>query len=469
TTLNEKSGNVQEGTDKLATGSKDLNKGMTKANRGVQSLVEGNKKLSTGNEQLSAGLEKLAEGATQLQVGTTQTLGGLKQLQKGIDTSATGTKKIQAGMAGLAEGLKTYAQAHPELAKDPYYQKILVTSEQLTGGAGQLAQGQAELSAGANQLVAGQTKFSDGMTTLNQNLAKASDSSKKLSQGQILSLNGSQKLQQGLQSLQVGSSKLGRGATDLQVGFIHYSKGVKEANDGGNELTKKLQKASNDAPNLNDGQLSNAFSKPIGLKQEKLGHINKYGTGFAPYFLALGLFVGALLMSIVIDFYTPSGEPKNGVAWFIGKFVIVASVGLIQALIVDAVLLKGLGLTVQSVPSFIGLSILISFTFISIVQFLVTSMGNPGRFIAVIFLILQLASSSGSYPVILSPHFFQAISQYLPMTFAIDALRYWIAGGNHTFMVEDIIKIGIYMIGFMLLTMLYLTLRFQLKMKKEAV
>ena len=148
------------------------------------------------------------------------------------------------------------------------------------------------------------------------------------------------------------------------------------------------------------------FASPVKVKTEKMAEVPNYGTGFTPYFLSLGLFVGALLLSIVYPLRDTVGVPKSGFSWFISKFGVLLSVGIIQAVVADVILLFGLGVEVQSIPYFILFSIVTSLAFIALIQCLVTAFGDAGRFIAIITLIIQLTTSAGTFPLELIPKFY---------------------------------------------------------------
>src|SRR5699024_4336839 len=127
---------------------------------------------------------------------------------------------------------------------------------------------------------------------------------------------------------------------------------------------------------------------PVKVENEKINEVPNYGTGFSPYFLSLGLFVGALLLSIVYPLREPAATPTNGTNWFFRKFTVLFIIGVLQAFIASGILLIGLGLEVQSVPLFILFAVITSLVFITLIQFLVTCFDDPGRFVAILILIL---------------------------------------------------------------------------------
>nr|WP_262372712.1 YhgE/Pip family protein [Sutcliffiella horikoshii] len=180
------------------------------------------------------------------------------------------------------------------------------------------------------------------------------------------------------------------------------------------------------------------ISEPVKVKSEVENGVPNYGTGFAPYFLSLGLFVGALLLSIVFPMREPAGIPQTGTAWFTGKVAVLAVVGILQALLADAVLILGLGVEVKSMWLFILFSIVTSFTFIALVQFLVTTLGDPGRFVAILILILQLTTSAGTFPLELIPNALQPFNLLLPMTYSVSGFKAVISSGDLGYMWQNV-------------------------------
>ncbi|MGF0352520.1 YhgE/Pip family protein, partial [Bacillus licheniformis] len=92
-------------------------------------------------------------------------------------------------------------------------------------------------------------------------------------------------------------------------------------------------------------------------------------------------------------------------------------------------------------------------TCLAIIQFLAATMGNPGRFIAVILLVLQLGGSGGPFPLALVPKFFQVIHSALPMTYSIAGYRAVISSGDYASMWEQAAVLGGVAIVMMALTL----------------
>lgn len=166
-------------------------------------------------------------------------------------------------------------------------------------------------------------------------------------------------------------------------------------------------------------------------------------------------------MSIVYPLKDTVMTPRSGTGWFLGKLSVLAAVGVVQAMLADAVLLFGLGIEVESVPLFMVFSILTSLTFIALVQFLVTLLGDPGRFVAIIILILQLTTSAGTFPLELIPEALQVFNAFLPMTYSVAGFKAVISSGDFGFMWENAAVLAGYMGLLMAGTWMYFVARFR--------
>jgi putative membrane protein len=304
-------------------------------------------------------------------------------------------------------------------------------------------------------LAGGQQQLTAGISTLNDKLGLAVNGFNQLTSGSSSLSAGLDQLASGSEQFQSGTSQLASGSSDLASGADQLSSGSKELKD-------KLQNGAKDASDVKaNNSVYNMFAKPVNLKTTRLNHVPDYGTGFAPYFLSLSLFVGALVLSVIFPMFDPAEEPKSGLSWFTGKLGVILAVGLAQALLADTVLLKVLGLEVKSVPYFILFSIFTSWTFFAIIQFLVTVLDNPGRFLAIIILVLQLTSSAGTYPIELSPGFLQAIAHFMPMSYSVAGMRAIISTGDFGSMWRNIGFESLFFIGFLAMTLSFFVTKFK--------
>ncbi|WP_242223512.1 YhgE/Pip domain-containing protein [Bacillus cereus group sp. BfR-BA-01380] len=435
-------------SQKVAAGTSDVAQGVQglAGEKGAEKIEAGATKLASGAGDLNKGINQLSEksiaGLNKLANGSGQVTGGLGQLVDSKGEFQTGLNKLANGSGQITGGLNTLADSAGPLASG--VNALYAGSQQITGGLGQFVDPKGELQTnlgkllnGSQQITGGLGQFVDPKGELQTNLGKL--------------LNGSQQITGGLGQFVDPKGDFQSGLTRLQDGSGQVTNGLGEANNGSKELATKLgEGAEKTSETKGDENKYDMFASPVKVKTEKMAEVPNYGTGFTPYFLSLGLFVGALLLSIVFPLRETVGTPKSGFSWFISKFGVLLAVGVIQALVADAVLLLWLGVNVQSVPYFVLFSIITSLSFIALVQFLVTTFGDAGRFIAILTLILQLTTSAGTFPLELIPKPMQALNAWFPMTYSVSGLKAVVSSGDFGFMWQNA---GMLMIFIVLLSL----------------
>ncbi|MEC2390570.1 phage infection protein [Bacillus thuringiensis serovar shandongiensis] len=437
-TVQQKAAGVAGGTNKLNEEVKQLTGEIHQTTNGLQNKLPnpaGVKTLAGGVEKLTnaqnefvskfhgfgEGLDKAKIGADKLKDGSVQLIDGVTQLQ-------SGSGKVTAGLGQLSAG-----------------------ANQMAGGVNQLADGSSQVTGGLGTLSVGVTKLADGSSQVTGGLDTLSAGANQMAGGVNQLANGSDQVTTGLSTLSTGSTQLIDGVNKLADGSGKVTDGLVKVNDGSGELAEKLGEGAEKTGEVKGtNKTFDMFANPVKVKTEKLAEVPNYGTGFTPYFLSLGLFVGALLLSIVYPLRDTVGVPKSGFSWFISKFGVLLSVGIIQAIVADVILLFGLGVEVQSIPYFILFSIVTSLAFIALIQCLVTAFGDAGRFIAIITLIIQLTTSAGTFPLELIPKFLQPFNTWLPMTYSVSGLKAVVSSGDFNFMWQNI---GILMIFIVVLSL----------------
>lgn len=170
---------------------------------------------------------------------------------------------------------------------------------------------------------------------------------------------------------------------------------------------------------------SEFFADPVQLMEEKLYPIPNYGSANTPFYTTLCLWVGALLLSNLLstEVHEQDRKPEyNHRHIYLGRLILFLIVGLLQGLVVSIGNFLILGVYAAHPIWFVVFSLLIAFVFMTIVYTLASILGNIGKGLAIILLVLQLSSSGGTFPVEVIPPFFQAIHPYLPFTYGINLL-----------------------------------------------
>ncbi|MEC3358576.1 YhgE/Pip domain-containing protein [Bacillus paranthracis] len=452
TTVQQKAAGVAGGTNKLNEEVKQL-KGEINQKTGngqsklpnpaeLQSLTVGIERLSSAQtgfvekfQGFGVKLNNAKEGANTLKNESGHLIDAINQLADGSD-------KVTGGLGALSAGANQMAGGVNQLANG---------SSQVTGGLGTLSAGANQMAGGVNQLANGSSQVTGGLGTLSVGVNQMAGGVTQLADGSGQVTTGIGTLNGGLNKMSTGSTQLIDGVNKLADGSGKVTDGLVKVNDGSGELAEKLGEGAEKTGEVKGTDKTyDMFASPVKVKTEKMAEVPNYGTGFTPYFLSLGLFVGALLLSIVYPLRDTVGVPKSGFSWFISKFGVLLSVGIIQAVVADVILLFGLGVEVQSIPYFILFSIVTSLAFIALIQCLVTAFGDAGRFIAIITLIIQLTTSAGTFPLELIPKFLQPFNAWLPMTYSVSGLKAVVSSGDFNFMWQNV---GVLMIFIVVLSL----------------
>ncbi|WP_196220078.1 YhgE/Pip domain-containing protein [Terrilactibacillus tamarindi] len=345
----------------------------------------------------------------------------------------------------LVEGLKHFDSTDKGTQKE--YQNFITSIQQVQENLSRLPTITDQLSKGASQIA-------DGNAQLNQNWDTLVSSLQKLKDGQNELTQGSGTMSRHLNDLQQGMSQLSTGIGNINQSTTPLLDGTKRLTDGSQTLSDHLGKAHDQLGSTpTDEKHANLFAKPVVLTDGTHAKVTNYGIGFAPYFLSLGLFVGGLIITVIYDLMKRPSQIYSGLSLGISQFLMMGLLGIFQACIADSIILYGLGLPVDHALYFIGFSILTSLTFVTIIQFLTVGFGNYGRFIAVLLLILQLTTSGGTYAIELLPTPLQLLPNWLPMTYTINGFKNIIAGQYHL-LANNVIVLIILIVAMFVLTQL---------------
>ncbi|MEJ9279936.1 YhgE/Pip domain-containing protein [Ureibacillus thermosphaericus] len=193
---------------------------------------------------------------------------------------------------------------------------------------------------------------------------------------------------------------------------------------------------------------SDFLANPVHLKENKKFPIPNYGSAMSPFYTTLSLWVGALLLVSLLrfDVENPEEAYKSHHIYF-GRLFTFWTIGFFQALIVTIGDMVILGAYVADPFFFVLFGILISLVFMTIVYTFVSVFGNIGKAFAIIMLVLQLSASGGTFPVQVTPPFFQAVHPFLPFTYAISLMRETVGGMLADIVIRDIVCLLLFLAG----------------------
>lgn len=189
---------------------------------------------------------------------------------------------------------------------------------------------------------------------------------------------------------------------------------------------------------------ANFLEQPVTLVTKSLYPVKNYGSAMTPFYTVLSLWVGVVLLTSLLSTEV-DGEYKPYEVYF-GRGLTFLLIALVQGLIVSAGDILILGVSATNPVLFVMISLLISLVFTFIVYSLVSVLGNIGKSLAVILLVIQVAGSGGTFPIQVTPKFFQNVNPLLPFTYGIKALRETIAGIYAPNLQKDIIVLLIFLV-----------------------
>ena len=172
------------------------------------------------------------------------------------------------------------------------------------------------------------------------------------------------------------------------------------------------------------------FSTPVDVVTEAVYPIENYGSAVAPFYSTLAFWVGALILTAIIKVTPDKNKYPNASQrqLYFGRYALYWVLGQFQSIIIVAgdILL----LHVQCIHP--GLFFLagsfIATTFTLLIYSLVVTWGDAGKALAVVLVVIQIAGSSGTYPIELLPEFFKKVYIFFPFPYAINAIRECLCG-----------------------------------------
>ena len=318
----------------------------------------------------------LYNGLSTVSAGLGSASGGANQLVAGVDTL---NEKLTTGATQLEQGVTSYINA-----------------------VGQLSEGTSALASKNPDLLANTTKLANGAAQLTDKSPELTSSFGKLA-------DGTNQLASGTEKLADGSSALTDNLSELTVGTSDLSNGLSDAGD-------KLSAVSTKEDN------AKTLADPLTLSKTDENKVEKNGIGMAPYMISVALFVAAISTNIIFSTLPSGQEPRTKRDWLKARIEVNGVISVVAGVLVyGAVHL--IGLSANHEWATLGLIVLASMTFMALVTALVTWDSKLGAFASLILLLLQLASSAGTYPLELTSKIFQVINPWLPMSYSVSGLR----------------------------------------------
>ena len=195
---------------------------------------------------------------------------------------------------------------------------------------------------------------------------------------------------------------------------ITLTTGIGTLQNGATTLASGLGEAKTKlAENQTNQSNAEKIAKPLKITHSDKDNSPKPGVGMAPYMMSVALFVGAVATNMIIAGTLSGEKAKNRRDYLLARLAVNGVIAVGEGVLVYLAV-HVLGLSANHEFAMFGFTILVAFTFMFIVTFL-----------------LQLAASAGTYPLALTGSFFQKINPWMPMTYAVTGFRQVISLAGH--------------------------------------
>ena len=416
-------GTAREGAGQLAQGTEQAADAAARLRAGAGQLAEGTQQLGTGLRQAGTALRSLdtrrppdAE-LLQLRQGSRALLEGQRELGRGLAALDTGAGQLQGGIGQLKEA----ADEVPLFGS-----KLVEGIEPLELGARQLAIGLDRAQDGQARLTQATQRLDEGVASLVEGSIAAGTAIGALAarwpeDARITALvEGSRELARASEQLAGGLRQVGTGASTLQGGLVKLGDGAGRLNTGIELLRRSLPSAV-DSP----GGSAQGLALSVEPSVEIVAPVPNNGIALTPNFVPLALWVGAVMAAFLVHFRrVPEAlAPLPRSALAAGKLALPMAAVALQALLMLVMLVGVLHVPVPRPLPFAALLVAASCTFLALVWALVRVLGDLGKVVAVLLLIVQVSAAGALLPIELSDEAFQAVHPYLPLTWVVHAFR----------------------------------------------
>lgn len=420
---------------------------VTELKNGVAELNE-NKELVLGGAKTA--VNGMYSGLANVSYALdTQIIPGMSTLDGGISQVSDGAKSLSSGLTAYTSGVAQVGNGLTQLNDN---------SAQLNSGATQLSSGASQLASGAKTLDSGADELKSGTKTLADGTKTLDDGTKTLTNGFATLTANNSKLTSGANQLADGAVTLNDGAGQLYDGSITLGNGLSDLKDGANTLKTGLEDGQKTIDeNKGDDAVYEMISSPVESNETKISNVENNGHAMAAYMMCVGLWVLCIAFCIMYPLTEHHGTIKSGFSWWLSK----AGVAYLVALVSAYAMIGSLQLFLHFEPTELLNTFLVAgitaIAFMSILYFFNVWLGKVGSFLMLIFMVVQLAGSAGTYPIEISGDFVATIHKWLPFSYAVDAFRGTISG-NGNILEVTIVLLSIAVI-FTLLTIMMFNIR----------
>ena len=321
-----------------------------------------------------------------------------------------------------------------------------------------LSQGSTRLEEGTKRLKEQMPVLFNGGDQLSQGITALKEGTESLKEGAAELEKNSPSLLEGASRLSQGGEQISQGAGKLHEGSMELGDGLKSLEKGAGTLKDALEEGGSSAGNsVLSEEGMDMYAAPAVTKETQITEVENNGHAMAPYMMSVGLWVGCIAFSLMYPLTEYSGKLKSGGAWWRSKASVLYLVALLQAAVMTGALWIFDGFRPVQPGKTLLTACLASLAFMSIMYFFTNLLGKAGSFLMLVFMVVQLAGSVGTYPLELSGPFVPYLHDWVPFTYTVTAFRSTISGGES--IGKCLLFLGVLFLVFSLMTVLEFQIR----------
>ncbi|SDL02516.1 putative membrane protein [Nocardioides sp. YR527] len=422
---------------------------------GISDLRSGLAKAADGAAKLEKGAGTLRDGAGKLATGAGDLEDGLNTIESKVADLPAQTRELATGARKVADGNDQIAATGQRAATAVDDAVAAYDSTRDDLDARLRAQGLDEQQRA--DILAIYDRGSAPLDRVDQRVGDVSDQLNQLATGADQVADGNEKLASAMPDLVAGISTAADGAGELSAGATELRDGAGTLATGAGDLKKGLQDGVAQAPATDEelrDQIASTIADPVAIDSVSEAKASSYGAGLAPFFLALGAWIGGYVLFLLVRPISTRALAANQTPLRIalGGWITPALIGVAQMVVVLVVVGLAVDITPVNWLGTLGFLLLISATFIAIVHMLNALLGAPGQFLGLVLMVVQLVTAGGTFPWQTIPEPLHPLHHVLPMSYAVDGLRQLMYGGLSGRVVADALVLAAFLVGALLLT-----------------
>ena len=363
----------------------------------------------------------------------------------------SGTQTVQAGLNEV--NAKVNGGKYVTVDNDGNIKQVTVDSKDA------LVAGVQAYTAGVDSLQKGLTQIADNNTALTSGVDQLATGTSTLVSNNATLMNGANQLSDGAGQISDGASKLAAGSDTL-------GDGIKSAADGVTTLNDALKSGAEESKIDSTDKTTDMVATPVETSHKEISKVENNGHAMAPYMMSVGLYVTCLAFALMYPIRHGIKKAENAWKYWASKATVMYTVSTLAAIVMVTALRLINGFEPVNLGLTYLLAILVSAAFMSLVMLLSLTTGFIGDFLLLVFMIVNLGGSAGTYPLDTGPAIYKAIHKFVPYTYSVDGFRKTISMTAPSISVEIAVFAGI-LIVCSLLTVVYF--KYKNKEDKHAI